>query len=103
MKKCFYVYLKHSLDFIVNDIYVYIFFFSGEALDIIKITLFNKSIQSETEIPHEDIHVYQLNIRTCKKNVLGTKRDHVETIKNYNRIYMTIKALYNSKLEYKDN
>ncbi|GAB1869537.1 hypothetical protein CAJAP_10616 [Camponotus japonicus] len=75
-----------------------------EALDIIKITLFNKSIQNEAEILHEDIHVYQLNIRNFKKKIVpGTKRDHVETIKDYNRIYMTIKALYNSKSEYKEN
>lgn len=70
-----------------------------EALDIIKITLFNKSIQNEAEIPHKDIHVHQLNIRYLKKEIIpGTKRDHVETIKDSNRTYMTIKALYNLKL-----
>ncbi|XP_070171270.1 uncharacterized protein Mus304 [Polyergus mexicanus] len=71
-----------------------------EALDIIKITLFNKSIQNEAEIPQKDIHVYQLNIR--KKIIPGIKRNHIETIKDYNRTYMTIKALYNSKPEYRD-
>lgn len=73
--------------------YIYVFCL-GEALDIIKITLFNKSIQSEAEIPHEDKHVYQLNIKNFKKEIVsGTKRDHVETMKDYNRIYMNIKAL----------
>ncbi|XP_029177236.1 uncharacterized protein LOC114945273 isoform X2 [Nylanderia fulva] len=72
-----------------------------EALDIIKSTLFNKSIQNEVEIPHEEIHIHQLNIRNVKKKIIpGTKR--VETVKDYNRTYMTIKALYNSKTEYKD-
>ncbi|XP_072755472.1 uncharacterized protein Mus304 isoform X2 [Anoplolepis gracilipes] len=74
-----------------------------EALDIIKITLFNKSIQNETEVPHKDINVYELNIRNKKKIIPGIKSDRIETIKDYNRIYMTIKALYNSKPEYKNN
>lgn len=99
------LFLKHSsyLYFIAdNDIYVY-FTILGEALDIIKSTLCDKNIQNEAEIPHENIHVHQLNIRNFKKIIPGTKRDYVETTKDYNRTYMTIKALYNFKTEYKDN
>ncbi|XP_011061730.1 PREDICTED: uncharacterized protein LOC105150397 [Acromyrmex echinatior] len=77
-----------------------------EALDRIKTTfIVDKGIQYETEIHHENIQINQLHMTNFEKKVIPTteKYCYTESIENYNRACMAIKALYNSNMEYGDN
>ncbi|KYN36520.1 hypothetical protein ALC56_09115 [Trachymyrmex septentrionalis] len=77
-----------------------------EALDRIKTTfIVDKGIQYETETHHENIQVNQLHMTNFEKKVIPTteKYCYTESIENYNRACMAIKALYNSNMEYRDN
>jgi len=74
----------------------------GEALDRIKSTfILDKGIQSEVEIRHKDVSINQSI--TSKQEVPTANNYHTGTFENYNRMYAAVKALYNSKIEYKDN
>lgn len=88
--------------FHIDNIYITVL---GEALDRIKTTfIVDKGVQCETEI-RDTIHVNQLHMTNFDKRVTPTteRNRHIGSIENYNRIYMAIKALYNSKTEYKNN
>ncbi|KYM98586.1 hypothetical protein ALC62_10554 [Cyphomyrmex costatus] len=75
-----------------------------EALDRIKTTfIVDKGIQCETKI-HENIHVNQLHMTNFEKKVTPTTEYcYTESVENYNRACMAIKALYNSKMECRGN
>ncbi|XP_011870203.1 PREDICTED: uncharacterized protein LOC105563313 [Vollenhovia emeryi] len=77
-----------------------------EALDRIKTTfIIDKGIQYETETHCENTHVGQLHMTNFKKKVIPTaeRNNHTGPIENYNRAYMAIKTLYNSKYIYRNN
>ena len=73
-------------------------------MDRIK-TTFIKNIQCEAEAYYENVHVNQLHMTNFEKKVTPTteKNRHTGPVENYSRIYMAIKALYNSKMEYRNN
>ncbi|XP_039303351.1 uncharacterized protein LOC105195921 isoform X2 [Solenopsis invicta] len=75
-----------------------------EALDRIK-TTFIKNVQCEAEAYYENIHVNQLHMTNFEKKVTPTteKNRHTGPVENYTRMYMAIKALYNSKMEHRNN
>lgn len=79
-----------------------LYYVLGEALDRIKITFVDKAVQCKTEI-HENTHVNQLHMTNFEKKVTPTTERNTGPIKDYSRMYMAIKALYNSKLEHRDN
>ena len=99
------------MHFIINVLFAFhgsiIFIYVlGEALDRIKtIFIVDKGIQYETETHHENIQVNQLHMTNFEKKVIPTteKYCYIESIENYNRACMAIKALYNSNMEYRDN
>ncbi|XP_071643298.1 uncharacterized protein Mus304 isoform X4 [Temnothorax longispinosus] len=71
-----------------------------EALDRIKTTfIVDKDVQCETETRYENTHVNQLHMTNFEKKVTPTteRSRHTGPIENYNKVYMAIKALYNSK------
>lgn len=77
-------------------------------MDRIKITFnVDKSAQGETEMQHKNIHVSKLSLTSFKKKVTPATRNNdikkLSSAESLNRVYMAIKALYNSKTEYKDN
>ncbi|XP_011707988.1 PREDICTED: uncharacterized protein LOC105462835 [Wasmannia auropunctata] len=73
-----------------------------EALDRIKTTfIVDKGVQYETETHNENIHINQMHMTNFEKKVTPTteRNHHTGPIENYNRVYMAIQALYNSKME----
>ncbi|XP_077282780.1 mutagen-sensitive 304 isoform X2 [Temnothorax americanus] len=77
-----------------------------EALDRIKTTfIVDKDVQCETETRYENTHVNQLHMTNFEKKVTPTteRSRHTGPIENYNKVYMAIKALYNSKSQHRDN
>ncbi|XP_019700754.1 uncharacterized protein LOC105191407 isoform X2 [Harpegnathos saltator] len=75
-----------------------------EALERIKSTyILDKGVQNEIETHHKNIRITQLNIANFEKKVIPATKNDVKTTLNFDKIHMAIKALYNFKLEYKDN
>ncbi|KAL6266027.1 hypothetical protein P5V15_002881 [Pogonomyrmex californicus] len=67
-----------------------------EALERIKTTFIDKSVHCETETS-KDIHDSQLHITDFKKRIVPTTEKSTRTIENYDKVYMAIRAIYNSK------
>ncbi|XP_036148826.1 uncharacterized protein LOC105833730 isoform X2 [Monomorium pharaonis] len=75
-----------------------------EALDRIKTTfIIDKGVQCEDE-KHKNVHVNQLHMTNFEKKISATEKNrYIGSVENYSRVYMAIKALYNSKTECRDN
>lgn len=85
----------------MDNIY-YIILFLGEALERIRTTfIIDKGIHCEIET-HENIYVNQLHMTNFKKKVTPTieRNRYTGSVESYNRIYIAIKASYNSKIDY---
>lgn len=77
---------------------------SEEALERIKTTyIVDKGIQNETETHHKNTAVNQLNVTSLRKKITPATSNHIGTTDNFDRTHMAIKALYNMKLECRDN
>ncbi|XP_032690515.1 uncharacterized protein LOC116853492 isoform X2 [Odontomachus brunneus] len=74
-----------------------------EALERIKTTyIVDKGIQNEIEMHHKNTAVNQFNVTNLRKKITPTKRNHIGITENFDRTTMTIKALYNMKIECRD-
>ncbi|XP_014485475.1 PREDICTED: uncharacterized protein LOC106749988 isoform X2 [Dinoponera quadriceps] len=75
-----------------------------ETLERIKSTyIVDKGIQNEIEAQHKNTCVTQLSMANFKKKVIPAVRNYSGMTENFDRIHMAIKALYNFKVEFKDN
>lgn len=91
--------MEYCVQIIIYNLYRYWYDFLGEAFERLKSTcIVDKGVQNETETHQKNARATKWKLTNHRKKVTPATRNLTETTDNFNRIHMSTKALFNSKI-----